>query len=113
MLIARDLSSISGQGRRQGAVVRAVDGVSFTLFKGETLGVVGESGCGKSTLARLLLHLVVPDQGELIFDGDAVGEAGREPAPTCGGRCRWCSRTATPRSTRACRCRTRSRSARW
>jgi peptide/nickel transport system ATP-binding protein len=53
-----------------------VDGVSFTLFKGETLGVVGESGCGKSTLARLLLHLVIPDSGELVFDGDAVGETG-------------------------------------
>jgi peptide/nickel transport system ATP-binding protein len=50
-----------------------VDDVSFTLFKGETLGVVGESGCGKSTLARLLLHLVKPDTGTLIFDGDGVG----------------------------------------
>ena len=56
--------------RRQG--VRAVDGVSFTVRKGETLGIVGESGCGKSTLARLLLHLIVPDNGELVFDGDAV-----------------------------------------
>ena len=75
MLIARDLRrwfTVKGAGK--GAVVRAVDGVSFTLFKGETLGVVGESGCGKSTLARLLLHLVVPDAGELIFDGDGVGE---------------------------------------
>jgi peptide/nickel transport system ATP-binding protein len=61
------------KGAGKGAVVRAVDGVSFTLFKGETLGVVGESGCGKSTLARLLLHLVAPDSGDLIFDGDAVG----------------------------------------
>jgi peptide/nickel transport system ATP-binding protein len=52
--------------------VQAVDGVSFTVRKGETLGIVGESGCGKTTLARLLLHLVVPDAGELIFDGDAV-----------------------------------------
>jgi peptide/nickel transport system ATP-binding protein len=57
------------------AFVRAVDGVSFTLFKGETLGVVGESGCGKSTLARLLLHLIVPDAGALVFDGDPVAEA--------------------------------------
>ena len=54
--------------------MRAVDGVSFTLFKGETLGIVGETGCGKSTLARLLLHLVSPISGELVFDGDAVAE---------------------------------------
>jgi peptide/nickel transport system ATP-binding protein len=52
--------------------VQAVDGISFRVMKGETLGVVGESGCGKSTLARLLLHLLVPDAGELIFDGDPV-----------------------------------------
>ncbi len=73
LLIARDLKryfKVKGAGR--GAVVRAVDGVSFTLFKGETLGVVGESGCGKSTLARLLLHLVEPQAGELVFDGDTV-----------------------------------------
>jgi peptide/nickel transport system ATP-binding protein len=56
-------------------VVRAVDGVDFYINKGETLGVVGESGCGKSTLARLLLHLLAPDSGELVFDGDAVGKA--------------------------------------
>ena len=76
MLIARELKRhfrVKGAGK--GAVVRAVDGVSFTLFKGETLGVVGESGCGKSTLARVLLHLVVPDAGELVFDGDTVGES--------------------------------------
>jgi oligopeptide/dipeptide ABC transporter ATP-binding protein len=73
MLIADGLRRhfrVKGAGK--GAVVRAVDGVSFTLFKGETLGVVGESGCGKSTLARLLLHLIVPDAGELVFDGDPV-----------------------------------------
>ncbi len=54
------------------AAVKAVDDVSFSVFKGETLGVVGESGCGKSTLARLLMHLIVPDRGGLIFDGEAV-----------------------------------------
>ncbi len=52
--------------------VQAVESVSFSIMEGETLGVVGESGCGKSTLARLLLHLLVPDAGELIFDGDLV-----------------------------------------
>lgn len=54
--------------------VHAVEKISFTVTKGETLGVVGESGCGKSTLARLLMHLIAKDEGELIFDGDAVGE---------------------------------------
>jgi len=54
--------------------VRAVDGVSFTVQKGETLGIVGESGCGKSTLARLLMHLIRHDEGEVIFDGDPVSE---------------------------------------
>jgi peptide/nickel transport system ATP-binding protein len=59
-------------GRRN--VVHAVDDVSFSVMKGTTLGVVGESGCGKSTTARLLLHLIEPDAGEIIFDGDAVGD---------------------------------------
>jgi peptide/nickel transport system ATP-binding protein len=58
---------------RGGGVVRAVDGVSFRVRKGETLGVVGESGCGKSTTARLLMHLIEPDRGEIVFDGATVG----------------------------------------
>jgi peptide/nickel transport system ATP-binding protein len=56
-----------------GGVVRAVDGVDFKVFKGETLGVVGESGCGKSTTARLLMQLIIQDRGELVFDGQTVG----------------------------------------
>ncbi len=56
--------------------VQAVDGVSFSVAKGETLGVVGESGCGKSTTARLLMHLIEPDAGQLVLDGDPVGGPG-------------------------------------
>ena len=80
--LARHYPVTRGVFRRQvvGAV-RAVDGVSFTLAKGETLGLVGESGCGKSTLARLVLRLIDPSAGALRFEGQEItgldGEAMR------------------------------------
>lgn len=61
---------------RQVATVRAVDDVSFDLFRGETLGVVGESGCGKSTTARLLMGLLEADTGSVEFEGRPVGGPG-------------------------------------
>jgi len=62
-------------GRGRGAV-RAVDNVSFDIHKGETLGLVGESGCGKSTLSRLVMVLMQPNAGEIVFDGQAIGPGG-------------------------------------
>ena len=59
---------------RSGKVVRAVDDLSLSVAKGETLGVVGESGCGKSTVARLLIRLITPDSGTMVLVGDPVDE---------------------------------------
>ncbi|MBS0240718.1 MAG: ATP-binding cassette domain-containing protein [Proteobacteria bacterium] len=58
-----------GSGRR---VVRAVDGVSFSVPRGETLGLVGESGCGKSTIAKTVMKLIEPDAGEIRVSGTDV-----------------------------------------
>lgn len=59
---------------RKPKFVHAVDGVSFSITKGKTLGIVGESGCGKSTTARLIAKLMEPDDGTMLFDGEGVGE---------------------------------------
>jgi dipeptide transport system ATP-binding protein len=63
---------------RAKSVVRALDGVSFTLREGETLAVVGESGCGKSTLARQVTMIERPTGGSLCIDGDDVATADRK-----------------------------------
>jgi oligopeptide transport system ATP-binding protein len=60
--------------RRHGGVVRAVDGLTFDVRKGETLGLVGESGCGKSTTGRALLRLCRKTDGRILFDGSDIAE---------------------------------------
>jgi oligopeptide/dipeptide ABC transporter ATP-binding protein len=63
--------------QKQIAAVKAVDGVSFTVTRGETLGVVGESGCGKSTMARCVMRLLDPTGGKVIFDGREITNLSR------------------------------------
>src|SRR5476651_2512349 len=65
-------------GRSTGTV-RAVDGISFTLDRGETLALVGESGCGKSTTARLVLRLLEPTAGSVRFEGTDITDMTGEP----------------------------------
>ncbi len=83
LLVVEDL--VKTFARTRGAVLRratgavpAVDGVSFSLAAGQTLGLVGESGAGKSTVARCVLRLVEPTAGRIVFDG--------EDLRACGGR---------------------------
>jgi oligopeptide/dipeptide ABC transporter ATP-binding protein len=70
--VKRWMSLITGKN-----IIKAVDGLNFSILRGETLGLVGESGCGKSTTGRLLLGLEAPTSGEVIFDGENIFDCNR------------------------------------
>src|SRR5947209_14281704 len=73
LITVRDLRTYFPTARRGllGArgVVKAVDGLTFDIYKGETLGLVGESGCGKSTTGRTIIRLLAPSSGHVYYDG--------------------------------------------
>ena len=75
--LSKHFSKAGGLFRGPGRTVRAVDGVSFSVRKGETLGIVGESGCGKTTTGRMIVHLEEPTGGTIRLDGEDVTHLAR------------------------------------
>ena len=86
----------SGIFSRSTGEIRAVDGVSFSIHKGETLGLVGESGCGKSTLGRQIVGLERPTGGRILYKGRDLSRMRKPELKAIRTQYRWCSRTPTP-----------------
>ena len=67
-----ELKNVSTHFKVKGGVLKAVDGVSLQIHKGETVGLVGESGCGKSSLGRTIMRLYKPQEGQILYKGKDV-----------------------------------------
>ena len=76
----RKYFSVKGNGLFQKKYVQAVESVTFSVFKGETLGIVGESGCGKTTLGRTIIRLYEPTSGRIVYDGTPIYDSERKIA---------------------------------
>lgn len=87
--------------QRQVGLVRAVDGISFNIQRGETLGLVGESGCGKTTAGRTLLGLYPATSGEVLIDGHDLRHARGAELMTLRRKAQIIFQDPSPRSTRA------------
>ena len=72
-----EVKNLKKHFRVPGGIVHAVDGVSFSINRGETLGIVGESGCGKTTTGRVVIRLIEPTAGEAFFEGKDVFKMGK------------------------------------
>ena len=100
LLETKDLSKYfygkkKGLLNRNPSVVKAVDHVSLSVRKGETLGLVGESGCGKSTLGRTILRLIPATEGQVMYNGEVSLPMIRKKCGKCAGSCRLFSRIHT------------------
>ncbi|MBR0373913.1 MAG: ATP-binding cassette domain-containing protein [Mogibacterium sp.] len=83
LLEVKDLKkhfSVKKGGLNKKQTVKAVDGVSLDIYKGETLGLVGESGCGKTTLGRTIIRLYEPTSGTIVYDGQPIYDSGSKVA---------------------------------